>query len=144
MAPTFSATRTTLTLTLTLALNPNPNPNPNPNLNPNSKPNPIYRYAVHNLPYTTDARVPNGLLDVIRGTALSTCSTFPSTFPFAPAASESLPWYNGLHLEPVPEPDQYHKGERKGERPEDFPELSSPSEETASSAVSSSSSEAGG
>jgi len=102
-------------------------------------------YAVHNLPYTTDARVPNGLLDVIRGTALSTCSTFPSTFPFAPAASESLPWYNGLHLEPVPDPDQYHhKGERKGEGPEDFPELSSPSEETASSAVSSSSSEAGG
>ena len=88
--------------------------------------------------------MPNGLLDVIRGTALSACSTFPSTFPFAPAASESLPWYNGLHLEPLPDPDQYHKGGAKGEH-EDFPEMSSPSEETASSeAVSSSSSEAGG
>jgi hypothetical protein len=104
-------------------------------------------YSVHNLPYTTDARVPNGLLDVIRGTAQtaqSACSTVPSTFPLAPAASDALPWYNGLHLEPLPDPDQYHKGEPKGER-EDFPELSSPSEETASSAVSSSSSsEAGG
>ena len=55
------------------------------------------------------ANVADGLLDVIRGIALSACSTFPSTFPFALAASESLPWYSGLHLEPLPDPDQYHR-----------------------------------
>ena len=87
-------------------------------------------YAVHNLPYTTDARVPNGLLDVIRGTSLSACSTFPSTFPFAPTASESVPWYTGLHLElPTVLPDRvnYYEGEHEVEH-EHFPEMSSPSE----------------
>ena len=53
--------------------------------------------AVRNLPYTTDARVPHGLLDVIRGSALNACSTFPSTFAFD--ATASAPWCNGLHLE---------------------------------------------